>query len=136
MIKEVVKFENFDGVEVQQDCWFNLNKGELIKLNLTKEGNLQTRLRAIYKTKDTTELIRVIDEIICSAYGVRDEDGIHFHKGGKHLQDFKESEAYSEILTKCLQDVDFCAKFIQGMLPKDMQDTKVDNSDVVKMLES
>lgn len=139
MIKETVKYTNWNGLEVIEDCYFHLNKAELIKLNLTQGGGFDERIKRVYKAKDTKELIRMIDDIICLAYGVKDEDGRRFMKkdanGVPLVETWKETEAYSEILTKCLQDVEWCAKFINGMLPEDMQNQKVDESKVIEALE-
>lgn len=78
----------------------------------------------LIKAEDTPTLMEIFQKIMDMSYGVRDADGIHFYKRPNDLEDFKATDAYSELYTKLATDDVAAAAFIKGVLPSDLDTIK------------
>lgn len=124
MHKETITYTGFDGQTRTNDFYFNLNKGEVIKLETSVKGGIAEELDRLIKAEDTPTLMDIFQRIIDMSYGVRAADGIHFYKRTEDLEDFKATDAYSELYTKLATDDEAAAKFIKGVLPSDLNTIK------------
>ena len=80
MIKKTVKYEDFNGEQVTEDCYFNLSKAELMEMNFQASGGLENYARAIINARDAAAMMSVYKDLILKAYGVKTPDGKHFMK--------------------------------------------------------
>ena len=71
MIKKTIKYEDYNGNEREEEFYFNLSNAELTKMELGVEGGLSERLKKVLATKDTPQILKVFEEIINKAYGVK-----------------------------------------------------------------
>jgi len=122
MIKKVIKFQDWDGKDVEKEAWFHLNKAELIDLQMETDGGFDKYLKRITETNDSKELYATFKKIVLMAYGVRDEYG--FRKDEKATAAFASSEAFGELIMELLSDADKAAAFINGIIPKMPEDHK------------
>lgn len=120
MIKKTVSYEGFDGETITEDLYFNFNKAELMDLELSNDEGFSKKLQEVAEAKNVKEVLDVFKEIIIKAYGVRSEDGKRFIKNDKIREEFDGSEAYSEVLFDLLSDPVTAAKFMNGLMPKDL----------------
>lgn len=117
MYKITKKFEDFNGVEKEQDFYFNLTKAEVLKMELSEEGGLDKRLDRLVKTKDMKEAIKVFEGLLLMAYGVKTDDG-RFIKSDAARAEFASSAAYAEIYWDLATNPDEADKFVKGVIPK------------------
>lgn len=117
MYTKKITYTDYNGEQRTEPFYFNLNKGELIKLQLSKNGGYQAFLRRLLDTNDQAEIIKVFDQFIKDAYGVKSDDGKRFIKNQEVLDEFTQSEAYSELLTELISDEKAQLEFIQGLMP-------------------
>lgn len=121
MFMQTIEYEDYNGVKCKEDCYFNLSKAELIRLQATYPGGFGEHLQRIIDAADTSGVYREFEKFIALSYGVKSEDGKRFMKkapdGHALIDDFVETEAYSELLVMLLQDAEFAAKFVQGVMP-------------------
>ena len=121
MLKETLKFVDFDGNEREEDFYFNLTKAELLQMELSVKGGFHTYVERIIKSQDTTELIRIFKELLDKSYGVKSDDGRRFIKNEEVLSDFKQTEAYSDLFMMLATDADKAARFVNGIFPAALQ---------------
>ena len=121
MLKETIKFVDFDGNEREEDFYFNLTKAELLQMELSVKGGFHTYVERIFKAQDTTELIRVFKELLDRSYGIKSDDGRRFIKSEEVLADFKQTEAYSELFMKLATDAEMASRFVNGIFPASLQ---------------
>ena len=133
MIKVPIKYTDYDGNEREEDYRFNLSKAELIELEYTMPGGLKSYIEKIVQSKDTVEIYKMFAYVIDKAYGVKSLDGKSFKKSPEITKEFKETEAYSELLMKIISDAAFAAKFINEILPKDIDVSNANNAKVLTM---
>ena len=121
MLKETLKFVDFDGNEREEDFYFNLTKAELLQMELSVKGGFHTYVERIIKSQDTTELIRIFKELLDKSYGIKSDDGRRFIKNEEVLSDFKQTEAYSDLFMMLATDADKAARFVNGIFPAALQ---------------
>lgn len=117
MYKITKKYEDFNGVEKEEDFYFHLTKADLIKMELSEDGGMAKRLEKLVKTQDMKEAIKVFEALLLMSYGIKTEDG-RFVKSVEAREKFTQSAAYSEIFTDLATDPDLAQKFIEGVIPK------------------
>ncbi|MBO7451145.1 MAG: hypothetical protein J6U54_12350 [Clostridiales bacterium] len=117
MYKITKKYEDFNGVEKEEDFYFNLTKADVLKMELSEDGGMDKRLERLIKTKDMKEAIKVFEGLLLMAYGEKTDDG-RFIKNDEIRARFTQSAAYSEIFTELAMDPDKAQEFVNGVVPK------------------
>lgn len=131
MLKKNIKYVDYDGNERTEDFYFNLNKAEVIELQLGTVGGLTKTLEKIVQEKDTSRIIEYFKTIILKAYGEKSADGRRFIKSQELRDAFEQNEAYSELFMELARDAKMAAEFINGVLPKEAADAiGVETTDV------
>jgi hypothetical protein len=120
MLKKTIKYMGADGVERTEDFYFNLNKAELMRMEMSIKGGLTERINRIVAAQDAPEIIAVFEDLIQKSYGIKTLDGRGFRKTPEALEEFMATEAYSELFMELATDADAAAKFINGIVPAEM----------------
>lgn len=120
MYKVTETYEDFNGVSRTEDFFFNLTTAELTKMELDENGGLAGMLQIIVNKKDIPRLIKIFETIVDSSYGVKSPDGRKFMKSPDILEDFKSTNAYSQIFTRFATDEKFTSEFINNVIPRDL----------------
>lgn len=123
MLKKTITYTDYDGNERTEDFYFNLNKAELLEMELGIKGGMQNFLQKIIDTKDVPELAALFKKIILMSYGEKDADGRKFIKSKELTDAFTQTEAYSELYMELCTDSDKAAAFMNAIIPK-MDETK------------
>lgn len=134
MFKKTIEYTDYNGEKRKEDFYFNLNKAELMEMQLSQNGGLQNHLMRIIKTKDTPELVKMFKDIILMAYGEKSPDGKKFMKSDEIRRDFECSEAYSELFMELATNSDSAAEFVNALLPSDYQASEADKEAIMKEL--
>ena len=119
MLKETIKYQDYDGNEYEEDFYFNLNKSELIKLQTSIPGGLEQMIKNIIAAKDQNALMSMFSKIIHISYGEKSPDGKHFVKSEEIATAFEQTLAYDNLFIELINDADKAAAFINGILPSD-----------------
>ena len=125
MLKKTIKYTDYNGVERKEDFYFHLTKAEIMELQMQSTGGLSAMLQHIIDSEDTKAIIETFKKIILQAYGEKSLDGKRFMKtndlGVPLSIAFSQTEAYSELFMELSTDADAAAKFIQGIVPADLE---------------
>ena len=131
MLKKNIKYVDYDGNKRAEDFYFNLNKAEVIELQLGTVGGLTKTLEKIVQEKDTSRIIEYFKTLILKAYGEKSADGRRFIKSQELRDAFEQTEAYSELFMELASNAKMAAEFINGVLPKEAVDAiGVETTDV------
>lgn len=121
MLKKTIKYTDYNGVERNEDFWFNLTNAELMELELSTSGGLTETIKKIVSTQDTPAIMKLFKDLILRSYGEKSADGKHFIKiddDGKMLNNkFSQTEAYSILFTELAQDDKAASEFVNGIVP-------------------
>lgn len=130
MITKNVKYTDYNGVEREEKFLFNLSKAELMEMEMGTTGGLAETIKKIIATQDMPQIIKIFKELVLKAYGEKSADGKRFMKvdaDGRSLAiPFSQTEAYSKIFMELATDADAAAKFVQGIIPADIELPKED----------
>lgn len=119
MFKDTITFTDYNGNERKRDFYFNLNKAEIMKMEMSTRGGLAERIQSIIDAQDQPAIIQIFEDLIQKSYGVKTPDG-GFVKRKEDLEDFISTEAYSVLFMKLATDADAASRFIKGIVPSDM----------------
>lgn len=124
MIKKTVTYTDYNGVERTENFYFNMSKAEVMEMELSTAGGMAESIQKIVDAKDAPAIIRVFKELVLKAYGVKSDDGRRFMKvkpdGTLYADEFKETEAYSQIFMELATDADKAAEFVNGIMPAEL----------------
>lgn len=117
MRKETIVYTDYNGEDRKEDFFFNLNKAEVLQMEMRAEGGMEAYITQIINTRDRNKIADLFQTIIDKSYGVKTLDG-GFVKRPEDLERFKATEAYSELYIKLASDADAAAEFIAGVMPR------------------
>lgn len=116
MFKHTIKYTDYNGVEREEQFFFNLSKAELMEMELSTQAGVDEMIRMMIATNDNAKIMQIFKDLILKSYGIKSEDGRRFIKNQQLRDDFEQSEAYSEFFMSLLQDGELQNKFINGVI--------------------
>lgn len=125
MLKKTITYTDYDGLERTEEFRFNLTKAELMDMELTTVGTFSKLMQKIIDEKDMVRLAKYFKELILKSYGVKSDDGKRFIKSPELSEAFSQTEAYSELYMELLSNSEYAVKFIQQVMPKDLDQSEV-----------
>ena len=136
MLKKTVTYTDYNGNERTEDHYFNLNKAELMELEMSVDGGLTTMIKRISSAQDGPSIMKVFKDILMKSYGIKSDDGRRFIKSEEISTAFSQTEAYSIIFMELVTDADTSSKFIEGIIPPDAAKelAKMDKDEVMKLV--
>lgn len=120
MIKKTITFVDYEGNERTEDFWFNLNKAEIMELELLTTGGMEKLIHNIVSSQDTPSLVQLFKKLILKSYGEKSADGRRFIKNDEMREAFTQTEAYSQLFMELATDADAASAFINGIIPNDI----------------
>lgn len=120
MIKKTMTFTDYNGTERTEDFYFNLNKAELTKMEMSINGGLTEMIKRVVAAQDAPAIIAIFEDLIQKSFGVKTLDGRGFIKRKEDLEAFMATEAYSNLFMELATDADAASKFVNGIIPAGM----------------
>ena len=118
MLKKTITYTDFNGIERTEDFYFNLTKAEIAEMELEIPGGMTAMINRITQSQDTPSLIKLFKDLILRSYGKKSDDGRRFIKNQDVVDEFKDSEAYSELFMELATNADAASAFVNGIVPK------------------
>lgn len=124
MYSRTITYTDYNGDERTERFYFNLNKKELLDLELKYQSNggIKNALQKMLDVNDARGVIGVIDEMIRGAYGEKSADGKRFTKSAEVIEGFTSTEAYSNLVMELLNDGDKLSAFMTAIMPADVRE--------------
>lgn len=99
MLKQKVKYEDFDENIQDETLYFNLSRMELVALQgrYGKE-DMAKYIEKLIEDKNLEKMYELLNDIVLTAYGVRSEDGKRFIKNEQIREEFVQSLAYEALI--------------------------------------
>lgn len=120
MYKKTVIYEDYKGNTRTEDFYFNLNKAELVELELSTKGGLTVTMDRIIAAQDNPTLFKIFKDLVSKSYGVLSDDGRKFIKNQEVLDDFMQTEAYSIIFSELATNAEAAAEFFNNVIPQNL----------------
>ena len=119
MIKKTITFTDYNGEQKTRDYYFNLNKAELMRMEMSVNGGFTEKINRVVASQNAPEIIAIFEDLIQKSYGVKTAEG-GFIKRKEDLEAFMATEAYSELFMELATDADKAAEFVNGIVPADI----------------
>lgn len=124
MLKKTITYVDYNGDERKEDFYFNLNRAEVIEMEIGTSGGYGEMLKRIVESKDGAQIMKVFKTLILKSYGIKTPDGKQFQKSEEISRAFEQSEAYSNLFVELCTNADAAVKFINGVLPMTDEERK------------
>lgn len=121
MLKRTIEYENYDGVTVKEDFYFNLSRSELTMMEMSEDGGLAARLQSIIDKKDGRNIMATFRDILLKSHGVKSADGRRFMKSPELSKEFSETPAFDILFTELVTNPEKALAFVQAIIPKEMR---------------
>lgn len=121
MLKKIITYTDYNGIERTEPFYFNLSKAELMEMELGVTGGMTEMLDKIIAAKDAPSLMKTFKEMIMKAYGVKSDDGKRLIKSEELSIAFTQTEAYSVLFMELITDDKAAADFVNGIIPNEIQ---------------
>jgi hypothetical protein len=118
MIKQTLTYDDFDGNKVTRDFYFHLSKADLLDMTVGGDESFETKLISIAQGNDWRVMMNTFKQVVAASVGVR--NGEAFEKSEEITRNFMGSPAFDAFLEAVVNDVDAAARFINGVVPKDL----------------
>jgi hypothetical protein len=118
--KKTITYVDYNGTERKEDFYFNLNKAEITRMEMSITGGLTKYIERIVQAQDAPSLIAIFEDLIQKSYGIKTPDGKGFVKKPEYLEAFMSTEAYSELFMELAFDADAASAFVNGIIPADL----------------
>lgn len=126
MLKKTIKYTDYNGMEREEDYFFNLTKVELMRMEANVQGGLSKKLERVSKAQDAAAIMEVMEDLIRKAYGKKTADG-GFVKRQEYVDEFVSTEAYSELFMELVTNAEEAAAFVKGIVPANMGETNANH---------
>lgn len=133
MWKFTAEYEDWNGNPRKRELLFNLTVTEMLALQNSVKGGIETYYERILNEQDNVELYRRFEDLVKLAYGTISDDGERFIKNDEVYNNFKESAAYDVFMQYLMTTEDGAAKFINGIMPQKIK-AKLNTPEGKKML--
>lgn len=117
MLKKSIKYEDYNGVERNEDFYFHLTEAEIMEMELSVAGGLTGMINKIVSTQDGPAIIKLFKDLVLKAYGEKSADGKRFIKNEELRESFAQTEAYSILFMELATNADAAAEFVNGIIP-------------------
>lgn len=125
MFKMTVDVVDFNGVKRTEDHYFNLTKAEILEMEMSTHGGMAEMIKAIVAAQDGPAIVKIFRDLVLQAYGQKSPDGRRFIKNDQIREEFKDTQAYSEIFMMLATDADKAAEFVNGIMPADIDRSSI-----------
>ena len=129
MVERTFTCKGFDGKNYEETYGFYLSRADLLKINLGSFVGLDVLMQKLIDAKNGTEIMNIIDRIMMTAVGHESADHKKFLKNDEIRDDFRQSDAYSQLFEELVTDAKKASSFLIGCLPEDMAKTVLENKD-------
>ena len=120
MLKKMITYKDYNGVERTEPFYFNLTKAEVAEMGagLVGGGSLEDYIERLSTEHDPMKIIQMFKELIQRSYGKKSDDGRRFMKSEEILREFTETEAYSVLFMELANDANAATEFFDGIIPE------------------
>lgn len=120
MLKRVIEYTDYNGVNRKEEFHFNLSKAEIMEMELGVSGGFTEMVNRIINTNDAPALMKIFKDLVLKAYGIKSDDGKRFIKNDELRDEFAQTEAYSVLFMELALDAEKASEFIKGVVPADL----------------
>lgn len=116
MHKEIIIYNDLNGVQRTEDFYFDLSKPEIVKMQASAKGGYDVQLKSIAADLNGAKIMEFFENFIAKSYGEKSEDGRRFMKSDEISRSFMETPAYEVLFEKLVTDDKYAADFVNAVM--------------------
>ena len=120
MLKKLIKYTDFNGVERSENFYFNLTESELMDIELETVGGFQQMIQLIIDKQDIPKIVKAFKKILMASYGEKSADGRRFVKSKELSDAFAQTGAYNVLYMELISDANAAAAFLNSIVPEEI----------------
>lgn len=132
MIKKTITYTDYNDEVCTEDFYFNINRTELIELQLRYPNGFDNELKEILRKKDNAAMFAMMKDLILSSYGMKSSDGKGFFKRPDLKESFMYHPAFDQLIEDLSSDEDAMTNFVMAVVPGKMSAELKNNPDLLK----
>lgn len=118
MLKQDIKFVDYNNNERTITEYFHLNEAEIVDLQAKSVNGIQEEMQDAILSNDASRVLDFIKMLVHKSYGKKSQDGVNFDKSDEILNKFITSAYYSDFLLGLIEDNGLKGQqFVQGIMP-------------------
>lgn len=121
MLKKIITYTDWNGVERSEEHYFNLTKPEVAKLQTSVKGGYDIHAKAIAAGADGASIMEFFENFIKLSYGEKSADGRRFMKSEEISRAFMETRAYETLFEEMVTNAEAASAFYNEVMPKDLE---------------
>lgn len=118
MLKKLINYKDFNGVERSENFYFNLTESELMDIELETVGGFQQMIQLIIDKQDIPKIVKAFKKILMASYGEKSADGRRFIKSPELSEAFAQTGAYNVLYMELISDANAAANFLNAIVPE------------------
>lgn len=135
MLKKTIKYEDYNGVEREEDFYFGLNKAEIFELQTSTNGGFAEQIQKAIKAQDMPTIMGLFKEIILKTVGIKSDDGRRFIKSKEIAEEFEQSPAYPILFMELATNAESAKEFMEAVIPALTSEQKAEVEKEIAKLE-
>lgn len=120
MIKKVITYTDWNGLERNEEHFFHLSKPEIVKMQESVKGGYDVQLKAIAAGMNGAGIMQFFEDFIKASYGEKSDDGRRFMKSEEISRAFMETGAYNALFEEMITNAKAAAEFVNSVMPPDV----------------
>lgn len=120
MLRKPITYTDYDGNERTEVHYFNLNRAEVVKMEMSTSAGLSKELEKIIETNDAPSIIKFMEDLILKSYGEKTPDGRRFVKSPELSEEFSQTEAYTQLFMELCTNSEAAADFVNRVIPSEI----------------
>lgn len=125
MLKKTIKYIDLNGIERNEDFYFNLSKPEVVKMQSSVKGGYDAQLKSIAADLNGAYIMEFFEDLIKKSYGEKSVDGRRFIKSAELSEAFMQTPAYEALFEELVTDSNAAAAFVNAIMPSDIADKNI-----------
>lgn len=120
MLVRTFDYKDFNGQNRKDTWYFNLTRAELLKMELGAWGGMDALLKRLMREENPEKIMDMFEKIILGAVGEKSPDGRKFVKSESIREDFKATQAYSDLFFELVTDPEKANAFLKGCVDEEL----------------
>lgn len=136
MFSRSFTYKDYNG-NTRTDTWyFNLDKAELMKMELGAWGGLDALMKRLVREENPEKIVETFEKIILAAVGEKSPDGRKFIKNEEIREDFRQTPAYADLFYELVMDSEKANAFFKACMPEELAAaiTEKENAEKAKVV--
>lgn len=117
MLFKKIKYTDYNGQQREETYCFNLNRAEVMALELKAPGGLSKTIAKAQAEQNMNIIFDIFTNLILKSYGVVSDDGKKFVKSDEISAEFEQTAAYDALFTELVTTEKASEDFLKAVMP-------------------